>query len=173
MDLIDPYTTIVGLVSAFASGREASQALSVAEFNSWLAEHNHQELAKVIDHNLGVAVFIKAYLNRELPQVQTKLDALTAMVEVLVERSEETDTSVVLPGEHYAKNVALLFIGRVMEIGRDTNIGYVVDELEDHLTRNQIRFNHRAVARMVEDAAGRTETAAHILQRHWDDIVLR
>jgi len=173
MVLIDQYTTIVGLVSAFASGREASRALSVAEFNSWLAEHNHQALAKVIDQNAGLSVFIKAYLNRELPQVQTKLDALMVMVEMLVERSVDSSITAALPGEHYAKNVALLLIGRVMEIGRTTNIEYVVDELEDHLTQNAIEYDHRAVKRMVEDAAGRTGTAANILQQHWDDIVVR
>jgi len=35
--MIEQFAVIVGLLSAFSSGREAKSALEIAEFQSWLA----------------------------------------------------------------------------------------------------------------------------------------
>lgn len=170
---IEQYTAIVGLLSAFTSGRDASKALSLAEFNAWLSEHSHSELITAIEQNAGVAIFIKAYLNRELPQIQTKLDALTSMIEVLVERSDDQVSAGVLPGELYAKNVALLYLGKAMEYGRSVDAQFIVDELEYILKQGSISYHRDILHTMVEHAMSRTSTASTILGTFWGELIVR
>ena len=45
--MIAEFAQIVGLVSAFVSGREASKALDMAEFLQWLSENNHQDIKRM------------------------------------------------------------------------------------------------------------------------------
>lgn len=170
---IEQYTAIVGLLSAFTAGREASKALSLAEFTAWLAEHSHSELGKAIEQNTGVSVFIKAYLNRELPQIQTKLDALTSMVEVLIERSDGHEPIGALPGEHYAKNVALLFLGRVVEYGRSANVDAVMEEMEQVLDHAPVRYHRNVLQAMADEAVSGKHTASAILETHWRELIER
>lgn len=170
---IEQYTAIVGLLSAFTSGRDASKALSLAEFNVWLSEHSHSELITAIEQNAGVAIFIKACLNRELPLIQTKLNALTSMIEVLVERSDDQVSAGVLPGELYAKNVALLYLGKALEYGRSVDAQSIVDELEYILRQGSISYRRDILHTMVEHAVSRTGTAATILGTFWGELIVR
>jgi hypothetical protein len=170
---IEQYTAIVGLLSAFTAGRDASKALGLAEFNAWLTEHSHSNLTTAIEQNAGVAIFIKAYLNRELPQIQTKLDALTSMIEMLVERSDDRAPVGVLPGELYAKNVALLFLGRAMEYGHSANANFIIDELGQILDQASISYRREILSTMVEQAIFRKNTASTILETFWGELIER
>lgn len=42
--MIAEFAQIVGLLSAFSSGRQGDEILDIAEFLKWLAEHNHEEI---------------------------------------------------------------------------------------------------------------------------------
>lgn len=170
---IEQYTAIVGLLSAFTSGRDASKALNLAEFTAWLTEHSHANLAAAIEQNAGVTIFIKAYLNRELPQIQTKLDALTSMIKVLVERSDDQAPVGLLPGERYAKNVTLLLLGRVMEYDHSVDANFVVNELEQILDQASISYRREILSTMVEQAIFRKNTASTILETFWDELIER
>lgn len=70
------FATIVGLLGAFSSGREAKSTAEIAEFTQWLVEHKHEDLAGLIEQNYNTTISIKALLNQQSAQLGQKLDSL-------------------------------------------------------------------------------------------------
>jgi hypothetical protein len=92
------YATIVGLLSAFTTGRDVEKNIEISEFTTWLLEHNHHKVVEVIERDRATSIFVKAFLNREIPEIQYKLDAILALVQSLLERqSDEADATLVTP----------------------------------------------------------------------------
>ena len=80
------YATIVGLLSAFSSGRQADKSADLNEFTSWLMEHNHQELVDAIKQNQTTSIGIKSLLNQNASELNSKLDYLGETLGQLAKR---------------------------------------------------------------------------------------
>jgi hypothetical protein len=76
----------VGLLSAFSASRNSQKAEDAQSFIEWLIKHKHEELALEIQINQGTSIFIKAFLNKEIPEIQLKLDSILALVQIVTER---------------------------------------------------------------------------------------
>jgi hypothetical protein len=74
------FATIVGLICAFSSGRGQSKIADVAEFQNWLAQHNHGEILDKINSNSAILIGIKAILNLNHNELTDKLDCLSKQV---------------------------------------------------------------------------------------------
>lgn len=85
--MIAEFATIVGLLSAFSSGRKASEQAAVSDFLAWLSEHNHEEIRTSIESNHATTVSIKALLNKGLDDVHKKLDDISNRIAILASRS--------------------------------------------------------------------------------------
>ena len=46
--MIAEFAQIVGLLSAYSSGRQSAEILSITEFLQWLTDHNHAEIRKIV-----------------------------------------------------------------------------------------------------------------------------
>lgn len=86
--MIAEFTTIVGLLSAFSSGRSGQKQIELSEFLVWLAEHNHEDIKTLIESNQATTISIKAILNRGLVDVHEKLDDISERLAILLSRSE-------------------------------------------------------------------------------------
>ncbi len=80
------FATIVGLLSAFSSGRQSDSISELTEFISWLLEHNHQELAQSIEQNATTAASIKALLNLHNEELHDKLNDLGETMALIASR---------------------------------------------------------------------------------------
>ncbi|WP_419614269.1 hypothetical protein [Thiolapillus sp.] len=81
--MIAEFAQIVGLVSAFVSGREASKALDMAEFLQWLSENNHQDIKRIVEQNHTTTTSIKALLNHDLEDIKTRLEEVSNQIAAL------------------------------------------------------------------------------------------
>jgi hypothetical protein len=86
--MVAEFATIVGLLSAFSSGRADSKKIDLGDFLIWLAEHNHIDIKQSIEANHNTTVSIKAILNKGLTDVQERLDTISKRLAVLASRSE-------------------------------------------------------------------------------------
>lgn len=86
--MVAEFATIVGLLSAFSSGRTGSKQIELSEFLVWLAEHNHEDIKQAIEANQATTVSIKDILNRGLVDVHEKLDAISERLAILASRSD-------------------------------------------------------------------------------------
>ncbi len=80
------FASIVGLLSAFSSGRESRSTAELTEFVAWLIDHNHQELAKFVEQNLQTSTSIKALLSQQNSEVHRKLDEMGHLMAILASR---------------------------------------------------------------------------------------
>lgn len=87
-NMVAEFATIVGLLSAFSSGRTGQKQLELSEFLVWLAEHNHDDIKQSIEANQTTTISIKAILNRGLVDVHEKLDTISERLAILASRSE-------------------------------------------------------------------------------------
>lgn len=87
-NMVAEFATIVGLLSAFSSGRTGNKQIELSEFLVWLAEHNHEDIKQSIEANQATTVGIKAILNRGLVDVHEKLDAISERLAILASRSD-------------------------------------------------------------------------------------
>ena len=86
--MIAEFATIVGLLSAFSSGRKADEHASMTEFLEWLTDHNHEEIRKLIESNQSTTISIKALLNKGLDDLHTKLDDISERLAILASRTD-------------------------------------------------------------------------------------
>ncbi len=68
------FATIVSLVSAFMTGRDVATNTELVEFQTWLSEAGHGELKQAIEDSHTTAIYVKALLNHQLPQIIEKLN---------------------------------------------------------------------------------------------------
>ncbi|WP_286976919.1 hypothetical protein [Pseudomonas sp.] len=94
------FATIVGLLSAFTSGRSATEQAKIADFYAWLSEHNHEMIRESLESKQVTAVSIKALLNRGLDDVTRKLDDISTRIAILVSRSDGIENlALAYPGD--------------------------------------------------------------------------
>lgn len=86
--MIAEFATVIGLLSAFSSGRKAGEHADITEFLTWLTEHNHEEIRVSIERNQATTISIKALLNKGLDDVHKKLDDISNRIAILASRSE-------------------------------------------------------------------------------------
>lgn len=86
--MVAEFATIVGLLSAFSSGRTGKKQVELGEFLVWLSEHNHEDIKQSIEANQATTLSIKAILNRGLVDVHERLDAISERLAILASRSE-------------------------------------------------------------------------------------
>ena len=89
VEFASEYASIVGLLSAFSASRNSQKAEDDQSFIEWLIKHKHEELALEIQKNQSTSIFIKAFLNKEIPEIQLKLDSILALVQIVTERLQE------------------------------------------------------------------------------------
>jgi len=89
VEFASEYASIVGLLSAFSASRNSQKAEDAQSFIEWLIKHKHEELALEIQKNQSTSIFIKAFLNKEIPEIQLKLDSILALVQIVTERLQE------------------------------------------------------------------------------------
>ncbi|AUD78951.1 hypothetical protein CW740_06685 [Kangiella profundi] len=80
------FATIIGLLSAFSSGRESKSIAELSEFIAWLIDHKHEELANTIEQNTDITVSIKALLNHHNDELHRKLDGLGHTMALIASR---------------------------------------------------------------------------------------
>ena len=166
--MIEEFSQIVGLLSAFTASRDGIKLQNVVEFNSWLLKHNHKEIVELVNNNASTSVFVKAFLNRELPQIQLKLDTLTAMVELLVKKQDEPAENIKPANIHYAKNVLILMLQRDIAGKYSINdLDVVCKEIEEFLQGESINYNRYVLQQIVRECLECKETAYSIVNKHW------
>lgn len=166
--MIEEFSQIVGLLSAFTASRGGTKLNNVAEFNNWLLEHNHIEIVELVNNSVSTSVFVKAFLNRELPQIQLKLDTLTAMVEFLVKQQEEPAENINPANTHYAKNVLILMLQRdIAGKYSISDLDVVCKEIEEFLKAECVNYNRYVLQQIVRECLECQETAYSIVNKHW------
>lgn len=168
--MINEFAQIVGLLSAFSSGREAREALELAEFQNWLSQHNHQDIIRLIESDSNTAIFVKAYLNKEIPEIQGKLDKIIDLISTLTTVPEPDQ--VTFSGKHFLRGVTLLGLEHVMHsnlLPEDFEFArsYLLEMVGEHC-----QYNEYVLEKMVRDCLLRKDTASEILNKFWLDLTM-
>lgn len=170
--MIDEFAQIVGLLSAFTSSRDASKAQDFAEFNAWLMEHNHHEALKSINSNTKAISFVESYLNRQLPEIQSKIDILTAMVQVLIESQSNSNDEISPRRTAYVKNVLILILQRdIFEKYSVTDLDEILKYVEDIFIADGILYNRYVLKEILRDTLSSKLSAYEIVNKHWNSLV--
>ena len=85
--MIAEFAQIVGLLSAYTSGRQSAEILSIAEFLQWLTDHNHAEIRKIVEQNTTTTISIKAILNNNLDTISQMLQDISEQIAILASRT--------------------------------------------------------------------------------------
>ncbi len=85
--MIAEFVQIVGLLSAYETGRQLSDVRGIASFLEWLTEHNHNEVRDVIEQNQVTSISIKALLSTGIDDINRKLKEISSQVATLASRS--------------------------------------------------------------------------------------
>lgn len=166
--------TIVGLLSAFATGRDIKKGNELSEFIAWLTEHNHNQVVKEIQQNQATSVFIKAFLNREIPEIHTKLDAVLALVQSLIERQGAGDEVIIgTPlNEQYGKRMITFLFEQFKSHGFTIdNFEYALEETQSLLDRHLESINQYVLEKMVREFLSLKISATEIVHKHWPNLV--
>ena len=167
--MIEQYAAIVGLVSAFASSRGSQKALDIAEFQAWLSEHNHEDIVRLLNANAKTHTFVKAYLNQQVPEIQTKLDTIINLVEVMASDSEESDD--VFSGKLYLKGVVLLGLERIIVSGLRSEDFEIAHAYMYEMIGEHSKYNKYVLEKIVRECLLRKNTAADVLNVYLTDLV--
>ncbi|MBF6650416.1 hypothetical protein [Methylobacter sp. BlB1] len=168
------YATIVGLLSAYATGRDVQKGLEIDEFIEWLIEHNHQKIVEEIQRNQATSIFVKAFLNREIPEIQLKLDSILALVQSLIERqSENSDAPVGMPLNHHYGKKMLTFLFEQFKSNRFSisNFDYALEETEYLLKGHLEKVNPYVLETMVRECLSSRISATEIVHKHWLNLI--
>lgn len=169
--MIDEFAQIVGLLSAFTSSRGASKAQDFAEFNAWLMEHNHHEVLESINSNTKAISFVESYLNRQLPEIQSKIDILTAMVQVLIE-SQNNSNDVISPRRTaYVKNVLILILQREI-FGKYSvrDLDKILKYVEDIFIADGVSYNRYVLKEILRETLEAKKTVYDIVNDNWYEL---
>jgi hypothetical protein len=166
--------TIVGLLSAFAAGRDITKGNEHSEFTAWLIEHNHHQVVEAIDKDHATSVFIKAFLNREIPQIHAKLDAVLALVQSLMERQsagEEAFIGTTL-NAHYGKRMITFLFEQFKSRGfTNDNFDYALEKTRSMLDQHLDPINLYVLGKMVRECLSSKTSATEIVHEHWQNLV--
>ncbi|ATI02826.1 MULTISPECIES: hypothetical protein [Cycloclasticus] len=167
--MVEQFAVIVGLISAFSAGRELNKATDMAEFQSWLIEHNHQDILALITESNKSSRFVKAYLNQQVPEIQGKLDKLIYLVENLA--GEDGSDELEFTGHHYLKGILRCSFENIFNSNLSSNdfdiaYTYVTDWIGD-----SARYNEYVLEKMVRESLKRKNTISQLIDKYWFDLV--
>lgn len=173
--LASGYASIVGLLSAFSASRNGQETKDFQLFIEWLIEHNHEQLALEVHKSQSTAVFIKAFLNNEVPEIQLKLDSILALVQIIIECQQESQGKPLEQdlGQRYAQRIIIFvfeqFKNEKIKIDNyDYAFGFTKDSIEGHLKE----FNTYVLEAMVRECLTSRTSATEIVHKHWGNLVL-
>lgn len=167
--MVEQFATIVGLLSAFSSSRGTEQAIDMAEFQVWLSEHNHEDIVRLLNSDAKTNTFVKAYLNQQIPEIQSKLDTVIDLVRIML--SDRESDEVVYSGKHYLKGVVLLGLERVIGSGLRPESFDIAHSYLHELIGEHSNYNEYVLEKMIRESLERKNTASHILNVYWPDLV--
>jgi len=173
-ELVSGYASIVGLLSAFAASRNGQKTEDFQNFIEWLIEHNHEELVLEIHKNQSTAIFIKAFLNKEIPEIQLKLDSILALVQIVVERQQESLGTPLEQdlGHRYAQRiVTFIFEQFKNEKIKIENLDYAIEFTKESIQGHLQEFNNYVLEAMVRECLTSRISATEIVHKHWDNLV--
>lgn len=78
--LSSAFTSVVGLIGQFKSGRDAASGSDFNDFMTWLVKSNHHEIKSLIEANHATTVGIKAVLGQQSDQLNEALSKIDAAV---------------------------------------------------------------------------------------------
>lgn len=166
--MVEQIATIVGLLSAFSAGRDAKKTSDIAEFQTWLSEHNHEDIVKLVTSDAKTNIFVKAYLNQQIPEIQSKLDRLINLVQVIANNSEANEVE--YSGKHFLKGVLALGLERIIGSGLHSEEFEIAHSYVCEVIGEHSRYNKYVLEKMVRDCLQRKYTASQILNMYWLDL---
>jgi hypothetical protein len=166
--MVEQIATIVGLLSAFSAGRDAKKNSDMAEFQSWLSEHNHEDIVTLVASDTKTNIFVKAYLNQQIPEIQSKLDRLINLVQVIANGSEANEVE--YSGKHFLKSVLTLGLERIIGSSLHSEEFEIAHSYVCEVIGEQSRYNNYVLEKMVRDCLQRKYTASQILNMYWLDL---
>lgn len=168
--MVEEFAMIVGLLSAFSAGREANKASDIAEFQHWLTKHKHEEIIELLKNDAETNSFVEAYLNQQIPEIQTKLDTIITLVQTIA-TERMGDNEVGYSGRHYLKGMVLIGLERVMHSGLGVNDFDMAYAHVTDIIGAESLYNQYVLERMIRDSLERKVTASNILGTYWADLI--
>lgn len=168
------YASIVGLLSAFSASRNGQKAEGFQSFIEWLIRHNHEELALEIQKNQSASIFIKAFLNKEIPEIQLKLDSILALVQIAAERLQDNPESPLEQdfGYRYAQRIlTFMFEHFKHEKFKIESLDYALEITKELIHGHLKDFNNYVLEAMVRECLTSRISATEIVHKHWDSLV--
>jgi len=166
--MIEGYAVIVGLVSEFSSSRGSQKSLGIAEFQIWLSDHNHEDIVQLLNTISKTHIFVKAYLNQQVPEIQTKLDKIIGLVEVIAGDSDSADDF--FSGKYYLKGVLLFGLEHIIHSGlhpEDFEIAYAyIHEMIGEYSQ----YNKYELEKIIRECLQRKNAATHTLNVYFTDL---
>ena len=173
-ELASGYASIVGLLSAFSANRDGKNAKDFQSFIEWLIQHNHEELVLEIQQNQSTAIFIKAFLNKEIPEIQLKLDSILALVQIVIERLQDSSEtpSEQHPEHRYAQKI-ITFIFEQFKSNKfkSENFEYALELTNESIQGHLKNFNHYVLEAMVRECLTSRSSATEIVHKHWNSLI--
>lgn len=166
--MVEQFAAIVGLLSAFSAGRGAKEALDVSEFQAWLSEHNHIDMLALINSDAKTNVFVKAYLNQQIPEIQSKLDTLINLVQVIAEDGETKDVE--YSGKSFLKGVLRLGLEHVISSELHLNDFEIAHSYVCDVIGEQVHYNKYVLEKIVRICLQRKHSVSKILSMYWLDL---
>lgn len=167
--MVEQFATIVGLLSAFSSGRGANKALDLSEFQVWLVEHNHDNIVQLLNSDAKTNTFVKAYLNQQVPEIQIKLDTIINLVKIMTNDREDDEAG--YTGKHYLRGVVLLGLERVINSRLEPEEFDIAHSYVSEMIGEHSHYNKYILEKMIRDCLYRKNTASHIMNIHWLDLI--
>lgn len=99
MPIIEAFATAVSLASDFSAGRDGKELVNLIEFQAWLIESGHQEIADAIEQSQATSIYIKALLNQQLPLIIESINEIsqkTSAIPISLESLLITQSDVLL-----------------------------------------------------------------------------
>ena len=167
------FATIVGLASAFASGRTASKSDEVQDFIRWLIEHNHEEACRYLEKNQAATKLIADFLKNQIPQIHEKLDAINLLLLQMIEEREGSslDSSRALGNQYGKRSITIFFErlkgGEYLNAEFDAVLNHVKELLHGHMQSVDIYV----LDAMVREILTSKVSAHDVVNRHWDNLI--
>lgn len=166
--MVEQYAVIVGLLSAFTTGRDVKNVLDIVEFQAWLSDHNHDELVRLIDTDTRTNIFVKAYLNQQVPELQRKLDTIIDLVKAMAGEGRQDELA--FSGSHFLKGVLRIGLERIIDSRLNSNDFDIAHSYVCELIGDDVCYNKYVLEKVIRVCLERSYTSSHVLEMYWLDF---